>query len=328
MSNKELIQEFNDNTIGFVVGQFLTLKKRGSKFIAPCPFHNEKTPSFTVTPSLNICKCYGCGKGGDPAWFVKEIYNLTFYQDAIKRFKDEFLNGQSSDSIATKEKHTVTEIEIVYRIVKKESININSGLWYWVKLGVNIDVLEKLKIYFVRELSVSDGEKVTPRYFGSDVPCFAFDSGEATKLYKPTQKNKHQWVGNTITKDNFFPPLSTFTDKKVKTLYITAGQKDCIVLTSRGYDAVTLTGSETSTITESMADELRSITNDVRIIYDTDSTGKKRAEEISEQHLFTICELPDFEGCKDISDLAWRGIFKKDSTLESIGVTNKILVNQ
>lgn len=61
-----------------IVGDFVNLRKRGSNMIGLCPFHNEKTPSFTVSPNRNIFKCFGCGKGGNPARFLMEHEQLSF----------------------------------------------------------------------------------------------------------------------------------------------------------------------------------------------------------------------------------------------------------
>ena len=66
-----------------VVGEFVNLKKRGASMIACCPFHNEKTPSFNVSPSKGIYKCFGCGKGGDSVKFVMELEGLS-YPDALR----------------------------------------------------------------------------------------------------------------------------------------------------------------------------------------------------------------------------------------------------
>ncbi|SDK76046.1 DNA primase [Catalinimonas alkaloidigena] len=66
-----------------VVSDFVSLKKRGSNWIACCPFHQEKTPSFAVSPAKGIYKCFGCGKAGDPISFVMEIESLT-YPEAIR----------------------------------------------------------------------------------------------------------------------------------------------------------------------------------------------------------------------------------------------------
>lgn len=66
-----------------VVGDFVTLRRRGVNLIGLCPFHNEKTPSFTVSPSKNICKCFGCGKGGTPVNFIMQHEHLS-YPDALR----------------------------------------------------------------------------------------------------------------------------------------------------------------------------------------------------------------------------------------------------
>ena len=70
-----------------VLGQFLRLKKRGTNYIANCPFHNEKTPSFNVNPARGIFKCFGCGKGGNAVTFLQEHEKLS-YPEAIKWLAD------------------------------------------------------------------------------------------------------------------------------------------------------------------------------------------------------------------------------------------------
>ena len=66
-----------------VVGDFVTLKRRGSSYVACCPFHNEKTPSFHVTPSKGIYKCFGCGKAGSAVGFVMEYEHMA-YPEALR----------------------------------------------------------------------------------------------------------------------------------------------------------------------------------------------------------------------------------------------------
>lgn len=63
-----------------VVGDFVALRKRGVNMIGLCPFHNEKTPSFTVSPAKNLWKCFGCGKGGKPVHFIMEHEQLNYYE--------------------------------------------------------------------------------------------------------------------------------------------------------------------------------------------------------------------------------------------------------
>ncbi len=66
-----------------VVGDFVSLRKKGVNYQACCPFHNEKTPSFVVSPSKGLFKCFGCGKGGNAVTFVMEHENMT-YPEALK----------------------------------------------------------------------------------------------------------------------------------------------------------------------------------------------------------------------------------------------------
>jgi len=74
---------FNTARIDEVVGDFVNLKKRGVNYLGLCPFHNEKTPSFTVSPAKGIYKCFGCGRGGNVVNFVME-HEQTDYVGAMK----------------------------------------------------------------------------------------------------------------------------------------------------------------------------------------------------------------------------------------------------
>jgi DNA primase len=66
-----------------VVQEFVPLKKRGVNYLGLCPFHNEKTPSFTVSPAKDIFKCFGCGKAGNSVNFIMEHEHLS-YPEALK----------------------------------------------------------------------------------------------------------------------------------------------------------------------------------------------------------------------------------------------------
>ncbi|MCK4408075.1 MAG: DNA primase, partial [Bacteroidales bacterium] len=74
---------FETARIEEVIGDFVNIKKRGVNYIGLCPFHNEKTPSFTVSPSKGIYKCFGCGKGGNSVNFIMEHERYS-YPEALK----------------------------------------------------------------------------------------------------------------------------------------------------------------------------------------------------------------------------------------------------
>ncbi|MCB1230943.1 MAG: DNA primase [Verrucomicrobiae bacterium] len=85
---RETIERIIDETdIVEVVSSYFPLKRAGSRFVALCPFHNEKSPSFGVNPQRQIFHCFGCGEGGDVIGFVQKYENLPFV-DAVKKLAD------------------------------------------------------------------------------------------------------------------------------------------------------------------------------------------------------------------------------------------------
>ena len=92
-----------------VIGDFVTLKKRGANHIACCPFHNEKTPSFSVSASKGIYKCFGCGKSGTAVGFVMEHENMS-YTEALKYLAKKYHievveKEESAEEIAQRQRH-------------------------------------------------------------------------------------------------------------------------------------------------------------------------------------------------------------------------------
>ena len=82
--NDSFLQELKFKTdIEDIISTYVSLKRRGSTLVGLCPFHNEKTPSFTVYPETQSFYCFGCGAGGDAVGFIRKIENLD-YMDAVK----------------------------------------------------------------------------------------------------------------------------------------------------------------------------------------------------------------------------------------------------
>jgi len=100
-----------------VIGQFIKLRRRGTNYIANCPFHNEKTPSFNVNPAKGIYKCFGCGKGGDVVSFIEEYEKFSF-TEAIrwlaKFYQIDLQETESSDAYKQQQ-----QIEESLRIVNE-----------------------------------------------------------------------------------------------------------------------------------------------------------------------------------------------------------------
>ena len=110
MISQETVNRILDTAqIVDVVGDFVTLKKRGSNYQACCPFHNEKTPSFSVSPSKGIYKCFGCGKSGTAVGFVMEHENMT-YVEALKYLAKKYNievveKEETAEDIANRQHH-------------------------------------------------------------------------------------------------------------------------------------------------------------------------------------------------------------------------------
>ena len=93
-----------------VVGDFVKLKKRGVNYIGLCPFHNEKTPSFTVSPSKGICKCFGCGAGGNAVNFIMQHENMS-YPEALRYLARKYNIPIEEKELTEEEKQEKSKLE-------------------------------------------------------------------------------------------------------------------------------------------------------------------------------------------------------------------------
>ncbi len=100
--DRETVQKILDTAdIVDVVSDFVTLKRRGANYIGLCPFHNERTPSFSVSKSKGICKCFSCGKGGSPVNFLMELEQMSFNEALrwlAKKYNIEIQEHEMSDA--------------------------------------------------------------------------------------------------------------------------------------------------------------------------------------------------------------------------------------
>ncbi|UBM62180.1 DNA primase [Candidatus Sulfidibacterium hydrothermale] len=116
MIKPETIQKiFDAARIEEVVGDFVTLKKRGVNYIGLCPFHNEKTPSFTVSPAKGIFKCFGCGKAGNAVKFVMEHEHYS-YPEALKYLARKYGIDVEETELSDEEKQQMDEREALFAL--------------------------------------------------------------------------------------------------------------------------------------------------------------------------------------------------------------------
>ncbi|MFB0907354.1 MAG: CHC2 zinc finger domain-containing protein, partial [Spirosomataceae bacterium] len=99
-----------------VVNDYVSLKKRGANMTACCPFHNEKTPSFYVSASKQIYKCFGCGKGGDAVRFVMELDGLS-YPEALRALAKKYGIDIQEREITDEELQAQNEKDSLYLLL-------------------------------------------------------------------------------------------------------------------------------------------------------------------------------------------------------------------
>jgi DNA primase len=165
MISKATIQKINDEArVEEVVGEFVTLKKRGANLQGLCPFHNEKSPSFSVNPARNIYKCFGCGKAGGPLQFLMDYQQLS-YPDALrylaKKYNVEIDEEDVTDEQKQKEleKHNLVEsIHIANATAQKfftdymlHNEHGKIGLAYFKERGFLNHTIEKYQLGFAPE---------------------------------------------------------------------------------------------------------------------------------------------------------------------------------
>lgn len=147
---------FEAARIDEVVGDFIQLKKRGSNLLGLCPFHNEKTPSFTVSPSKGIFKCFGCGKSGNSVNFIMEHERYT-YPEALRYLAEKYNIEIEEQEPSPEDKEAVTERENLFSIhsfAQKFFSNIllsseegkAIGHSYFIERGFREDIINKFQL--------------------------------------------------------------------------------------------------------------------------------------------------------------------------------------
>jgi len=137
-----------------VISKYLPLQKRGKHFLACCPFHAEKSPSFMVSPELQIFKCFGCGKAGDLYTFVQEYEKIDFREALEEMAKLAGITLVQSAQISQSESHKKRLIEIntetakFYHYVLTTHPLGKQALDYVLNRGISLDTIKLFKIGF------------------------------------------------------------------------------------------------------------------------------------------------------------------------------------
>ena len=142
-----------------IVGDYVTLKRKGVNYVACCPFHNEKTPSFVVSPSKGVYKCFGCGKGGNAVTFVMEQEGVS-YPEALKMVAKRYGIEVKEEAMTEEELRRNDDRESMFVLngwaaeyfanyLHRDSEGINVGLAYFrQKRGLTDATIKKFGLGF------------------------------------------------------------------------------------------------------------------------------------------------------------------------------------
>ena len=139
-----------------VVGEFVTLRKSGVNYKGLCPFHDDRNPSFMVSPAKNICHCFVCGKGGTPAGFLMEHEQMT-YPEALRWLAQKYNIEIVEKELTDEERQQQSERESMFivnewakdyfhDILKNDADGIAIGKQYFRSRGIRDDIIEKFQL--------------------------------------------------------------------------------------------------------------------------------------------------------------------------------------
>ena len=196
MIDKATVQRILDAAdIVEVVSDYVHLVKRGSNYMGLCPFHNEKTPSFSVSRNRNICHCFSCGKGGSPVNFIMEKEGIN-YHDALLHLADKY-------GIKVEERQ-LTDEEILRRNERESMLNVNEwalkekthnlldtqegkdvGLSYLFSRGITMEAIKAFRLGYAMDAPDSLSKAAKEAGYDIDLLCKVGLCGLSTTSGKP-----------------------------------------------------------------------------------------------------------------------------------------------
>ena len=181
-----------------VVGEFVTLRKAGANYKGLCPFHNEKTPSFIVSPSRGTCHCFGCGKGGNSISFIMEHEQMT-YPEALRWLANKYHIEIHERELSDDEKREQSERESMFivnewaakyfeEILHGDGDMASIGMQYFRSRGFRDDIIRKFQLGFdlndrhaLAQTALKKGYKAD--YLLKTGICYQNDRGELIDRY-------------------------------------------------------------------------------------------------------------------------------------------------
>lgn len=297
-----------------VIEDFVNLKRRGVNMIGNCPFHDEKTPSFTVSPAKNIYKCFGCGKAGDPIRFMMD-HEAMNYPEALRYLAGKY-NIDIEETENTAEEKAFKELTASYYIINEFAqeyyednlFNTNEGksvgLGYFKERGYNEQIIKRFQLGYASGDRADFTKQALRKQFNSEFlkklgltskSDYDFFRSRVMFTIHNLSGKVIAFAGRTLSKDKKTPKYinSPETDIyiKRKVLYgmyfakqAIRKEDECImvegytdVITLHQYGVENVVASSGTSLTVEQIGLVRRYTPNIKIIYDGDAAGVKAA---------------------------------------------------
>lgn len=337
--NESFLQELKFKTdIEEIISGYVSLKKRGSTSVGLCPFHNEKTPSFTVYNDTQSFYCFGCGAGGDAVTFIKKIENLD-YIDAVKllaqRAGIQMPEDASYDDSLSKKRRRILEInretaKFYYAYLLSEQGK--AGLDYYLNRGLSMHTIKRFGLGYAPDAWDSLLRHLKSKGFrpGEMVEAGVVKVGKNNRYYdifrnrvmtpiidvrgnviafggRVLDNSKPKYINTADTlvykKTNELFALNLAKDHCSESLILCEGYMDVIAMHQAGFkNAVAGCGTA---LTNEQVRLISRYTKEVILAYDADEAGQKalaKATELFKQTDVKV-KIPSLTGGKDPDEI-------------------------
>ena len=237
ISKQDIDYIFDNIDIVSLVSEYVKLEKRGQNYLGLCPFHNEKTPSFTVSPEKKIAHCFGCGKGGNIFQFVSLIENITYNQAIAKLGTRLGLDIESNDNKEASYDLN-NELDIMYyghrlladyyNYILLNTKEAEDSLKYLLDRGLSEDVIKHFNLgYAPRDNNIAlnffNSNKINLDLMVEAGLLGKNDNGDYYDVFKdrvmfPIKNNQNQVVafsGRTMSTDKSVPKYYNTHETKI-----------------------------------------------------------------------------------------------------------------
>lgn len=290
MISESTIQQIRSSVITHeIAGKFISLKKKGSDYVCLCPFHDEKTASFSISPSKNIYKCFGCGKSGDGITFLIDYKKMSFIE-AIKYAADMY-NILIEESLTKK---IIAKPVPRLELLSKEYIE-----YFEAKRKISNNTLLRFRVTETFEHMPKAQKQVK-------AICFNYyRDGELINI-----KFRAQGKDFKMQKDAelIFYNLDSIKDEE--TAYITEGEIDAMSLFESGIYNVVSVPNGASVLGTQRLEYLDNCykyfinKNKVVLVVDSDTAGEKLKQELARRIGYDKCWIVSYPtNCKDANDV-------------------------